>query len=360
MNLVFTSYVSSSEFKDPKAWLKKIEAYTGILEALSETHTVIGIEHISYEGELEKNGVTYYFKRLKKKIDRFPFTLHNFIKKLQPDVIFINGFFPFQVIQLRLTLSKKVKIIILHRSEKPFTGLKKYLQRFADKYINAYFFASYEFGKQWMKAGNISEKKVNEIIQGSSVFHPADKQFAKNKLSIAGSPVFIWVGRLDENKDPLTVVKAFSQFLLKCPAAKLYMIYQSEELLSELKNIIGSSNTDAINLVGKVQHENLQDWYSSSDFIISSSHYEGNGVAVCEGMSCGCIPILTSIISFRKMTSGKCGLLYEPGIENNLLRCLLSALQLDMNTERKKVLEHFNSELSFKAIAEKINRIIQQ
>ena len=359
MKLVFSSYVSSPEYNDPKAWLKRIEGYTGILERLSKRHSVTGIERINYEGELEHNGVTYYFTRLKNKISRFPRRLHRLIKSTSPDAVFINGFFPFQVFQLRLSLGKKVKIIILHRAEKPFTGLKKYLQRIADKYIYAYLFVSYEFGKQWEAAGNLSLSKVHEIMQASSVFQPADREAYQNKLSITGSSIFLWVGRLDRNKDPLTVVNAFTDFLQHDPDAKLYMIYQSDELLAELIKVSGNAVPNSIHLIGIVDHEELQLWYNSVDFIISSSHYEGSGVAVCEAMSCGCIPILTNIISFRKMTgNGKCGLLYSAGNEKDLLANLLTAMRLNREDERVKVLEQYKNELSFEAIADKINRLL--
>jgi glycosyltransferase involved in cell wall biosynthesis len=359
MKLVFTSYVSSPEYTDPQAWLKRIEGYTGILESLSKTNSVIAVERINYEGKLEQNGVIYYFTRLKKKISRFPRRLHSIIKKTAPDAVFINGFFPFQVLQLRFSLGKKIKIIILHRAEKPFTGLKKHLQKIADKYIHAYLFVSSEFGRQWEDAGNLSSSKVHEVMQASSVFHVADRQLSKNKLSITGSPIFLWVGRLDNNKDPLTAVKAFTDFLQYYPDAKLYMIYQSDELLPELMNLTGDSS-NAIHLVGKVAHQELQLWYNSADFIISSSHYEGSGVAVCEAMSCGCIPVVTNIISFHKMTGkGKCGLLYEPANEKDLLANLLAAMRLNREEERVKVLEQYKNELSFDAIADKINLILE-
>ena len=361
MKLVFTSYVSSPEYDEPGPWLKRIEGYTGILERLCKRHRVTAFEHISYEGKLEQNGVTYYFNRLKNKISRFPHRLHSIIKKTTPDVVFINGFFPFQVLQLRFALERSVKIIILHRAEKPFTGWKKYLQRIADRYIYAYLFVSFEFGRQWEDAGNLSSAKVHEVMQASSVFHPHDKQISKNKLSITGSPIFLWVGRLERNKDPLTIVKAFTAFVHQCPHAKLYMIYQSDELLPEVINLTSNSMANGIQLIGKVAHEELQSWYNSADFIVSSSHYEGSGVAVCEAMSCGCIPIVTNIISFRKMTgNGKCGLLYDPGNEQDLLANLLAAVRLIFEEERIKVLEQYKNELSFEAIADKINHVIGQ
>ena len=103
----------------------------------------------------------------------------------------------------------------------------------------------------------------------------------------------------------------------------------------------------------------MQWWYSSADFIISSSHYEGSGVAISEAMSCGCIPIVTDIPSFRSMTGkGKCGLLYKPGDEQQLLNLLVKTKEMNMEAERAKVLEQFKKELSFEAIADKINKVI--
>ena len=82
-------------------------------------------------------------------------------------------------------------------------------------------------------------------------------------------------------------------------------------------------------------------------------------MAVCEAMSCGCIPILTNIQSFRKMTGpGKCGFLYGPGDDAGLLKMLLQTGQLDMEEEKNKVLRQFKAELSFEAIAKKINAVI--
>ncbi|HET7898824.1 MAG TPA: glycosyltransferase, partial [Flavisolibacter sp.] len=113
-----------------------------------------------------------------------------------------------------------------------------------------------------------------------------------------------------------------------------------------------------IRLVGQVPHEELQAWYQKADFFLSGSHYEGSGIAVCEAMSCGCIPIITDIPSFRKMTGkGQCGLLYTPGNAGELLTSLMTAMYLDRAKEKAKVLAQFHRELSFEAIAGKINNL---
>jgi len=360
MKLIFTSYVSTPEYSQPDLWLKRIEGYTGILEALAKDHTVIGIERINHEGTYVLKGVQYYFIKLRGKVVRIPWCLHRLIRKLRPEVVFINGLiFPLQIIQLRWRLGKTVKIVVLHRAEKPFKGVKKIWQKMADRCVDAYLFTSSGFGKEWNS--NINLKKIHEVIQGSSIFYPAEKIGARKITNVKGNPVFLWVGRLDANKDPETVVKAFIQFLLVQPLARLYMIYQTEELLQVVRSLIESdcNAKDAIILVGKIPHQLMQEWYSSADFIISSSHYEGSGIAVCEAMSCGCIPLVTNIISFCKMTGpGKCGLLFQPGNDKDLLSVLLKTREMDLETEKSKVLQHFKEELSFEAIARKIEQVI--
>lgn len=361
MKFVFASYVYSKDFNRPEGWLRHIRFYGGILESLSKNNTVISIEQIDYEGKLLHKGVQYYFKRFSKPGRRFPFKLHYFIKKQQPDVVFIQGLhYPLQVIQLRLTVGKKVKIIVQNHAEKPFTGIKKYLQKTADRFIDAYLFASRDMGLDWVKKGNLANsEKIHEVMEVSSVFYPLEKETAKAHTGVEGQPVFLWVGRLNKNKDPLNVIKAFLQFVDSEPSARLYMIYHTAELLPQIKALLeNSTNKSAVKLVGQISNDNMLYWYNSADYILSGSYYEGSGTAVCEAMSCGCIPIVTDIPAFRAITdSGECGLLYEAGNQQALLSALVESQAIDTSESRIKTLGWFNQNLSFDAIARKIDEI---
>ncbi len=209
----------------------------------------------------------------------------------------------------------------------------------------------------WVKKGIIKKPaKINEVMEASSIFNPVDKQLAKNELGITSGQIFLWVGRLDANKDPLTVIKGFLQFAAMNPEARLYMIFHTEELIKPIRGLLDDAdNRDAVVLVGNVLHDDMLYWYNAADYIISGSHYEGSGVAVCEAMSCGCIPVLTDILSFRKITdNGHCGILYKAGNEKKLLESLTQIVQRDIHKEREKVLHQFKKNLSFDAIAEKI------
>ncbi|HTI58371.1 glycosyltransferase family 4 protein [Mucilaginibacter sp.] len=361
MKFVFASYISTRGFTDPGAWIERIGIYTGMLEALAKKNDVTSIEQIAYEGKYEKAGVNYIFKQYSRAGLLFPIRLNKFILAQNPEVVVIQSFqFPLQVIQLRLLAGKKIKIIVQNHAERPMKGLKKYAQRLADRCIDAYLFASHELGAEWVVNGNISSAtKIYEVMEVSSVFLPTNKDLARKRTGASGEPIFLWVGRLNANKDPITVVKAFLRFAKVKSSARLYMLYHTEELLEQLKDLLDTSpQKDNVVLVGRLPHCELQDWFNSADVILSGSHYEGSGTAVCEAMSCGCMPVVTDIASFRMITNrGKCGLLYEPGNEEALLSVLKKTTEIDLDEKQKLSLDHFKTTLSFGAIASKIHQI---
>lgn len=363
MRYVSVNYNYSADYTTPESWFKRTEGYAGILECLSRNNEVINIKQINFEGNRLNNGVDYRFQNFGQKNTLFPFKQNSYIKKLKPDVVIIQGFHkPLQLIQLCLLLRKKTKVIVHHHAEKPFTGWKKYIQKAADRFVDGYLFASHQMGMEWVKKGIIaSPKKIHEVMEVSSRFNSIKREAAKLKTGISRNMLFLWVGRLNDNKDPLTVVKAFMQYADINLDARLYMIYHTDELLGAIKQLLKYANAEnRVILIGKVDHDELPHWYNSADFFISGSHYEGSGTALCEAMSCGCVPIVTDIPSFRMITdNGDCGLLYEPGNEKALVSALMQTKSLDLHSKQTKALAYFKSNLSFEAIAQKIQAVAE-
>jgi len=361
MLYVFVNYNYSPDFTSPESWIKRTTGYTGLLEQLSKNNAVISIKQINYEGIYTHNGVQHHFVNLNTKKTFFPGRLNRYVRSLNPDIVFVQGLHqPLQVIQLRALVNKKAKFIVQHHAEKPFTGMKKYIQRLADPLVDAYLFASKSMGLDWVNRGNIgSSHKIYEVMEVSTLFHPINKETARLKTGVNGDYVFLWVGRLNENKDPLNVIKAFLRFAAVSPEARLYMIYQTEELLNDIKQLLNANpHGSKIVLVGKILHDDLLYWFNSADFLLSGSHYEGSGTAVCEAMACGCVPVVTNIDSFRMITdNGRCGLLYEVADENALLNALVQTQASNIEEKKKNCLAYFKSNLSFEAIANRIQDI---
>src|SRR5206468_10126353 len=182
-----------------------------------------------------------------------------------------------QLILLLLTLSSKVKILVQHHGEQPFSGLKHFFQKLSGKYIDACLFTAKDNSIPWINKGIINKNcKCFEIMEASTDFHfKNQKEALKKKLGMTGNSNYLWVGRLNQNKDPLTVVHAFYKYKKLNSEARLYMIFQDNELLNEIASFLVSANLqDIIFMVGKISHDQLETWYNAADFYISASLQE--------------------------------------------------------------------------------------
>ena len=363
MRIVHLSYANMTEYSDPNAWLKRLDFFAVLLEQMAKEVEVRSIHRLNFTGVLNRNGVEYHFIK-PKKLSLFSPDVSEYVRKLDVDVVIVHGFlFPLKVLWLKWKLSAEIKIIIQHHAEKPLRHYKRFLQRFADKVVSAYFFTSLDQSIAWLADRQINDRaKIYEVMEVPSVFKPMDRSEARAITKVNGSKKYLWVGRFDQNKDPITLIKAFIPFAKENEDVHLCVVFQSNELINEILKLIQVAKAEGqITLVGKVGHHELIYWYNSVDFIISTSHYEGSGIAVCEGMSCGCIPILTNIPSFRMMTnSGDCGLLVNAGDVNELIIALERSLKMNVEQERAKTLFQYNTCLSAEAIATKMVQVFRK
>ena len=356
MQLVDLTYHTHCNLYQPEQALELQKASIGFVQFIKEKLSIQLVKHLNYEGEKHIDGAQYVFFKSQNKFWHIPFKTHRYIQKQNPDIVLIQGLiFPLQLIALRFNLGKKTKLIVQHHGEKPFRGLKKVFQKIADRWVDVYLFTSANNAIEWIENGIISDKKkCFELLEGSSAFTVKDKLECKSRLSFKGSENFLWVGRLSIGKDPMTVINAFEKYITVCPAARLYMIYQSEEMLPLIKLKLDNNEQlrEAVLLKGKVNHYELETWFNAADFYISASHKEGSGYALIEAMSCGCIPIVTNIPSFRKITGeGSFGFLFEPGNSESLLNHLFNLKNFEKETFSKSIRTHFDNTLSFQSIA---------
>ena len=362
MVYVFISYFYSPDVSTPEAWMQRVAASAGILEDLATDNTVISIKQIDYTGIYLQKGVQYHFISTNRKRTKFPFKYNAYIKNLQPDIVIINGLHhPLEALQLRILLGSKPLIFFHHHAELPFNRFGKYAQRLASHYADAYLFASKSLGQSWVDRGNIAyPDKIHEVMEVSSTFSPIDKNIARAKTGVQGEQIYLWVGRLNANKDPLLAVNAFLKYTKSNAGVRLYMIYHTVELLNDIQDIFKDHELGSnVILIGKVPHPELLYWFNSADFILSASHYEGSGLAICEAMSCGCIPVVTNIDSFRMMTNnGECGILYEAGNGDALLSALLQTQSINIRDMKTKILDYYTATLSFSSIADKFREIV--
>jgi glycosyltransferase involved in cell wall biosynthesis len=193
------------------------------------------------------------------------------------------------------------------------------------------------------------------VMEGATNF-----QFDSTISRIENS--YLWVGGLNKNKDPITILKAFNRFLEINPLAKLTMIFHENDLLNEVENSISNNKKleKAVFLKGYIANKELEKIYNVHQFFVLGSHYEGSGYALLEAMACGCVPIVTNIPSFNFMTNnGDCGLLFSPSNEDELFNQFANSQKTNFLDYQIKVLKKFQNKLSFDAIAKDIQDIFQ-
>jgi glycosyltransferase involved in cell wall biosynthesis len=350
------TYHHHHEFTDPKEAMDLHRASLGYSRHITAQAELEVIIHMEHEGSLLSDGIQYSFFRGRNKFFHIPFRTHRYLQKRNPDMVLVNGLiFPFQVIFLRLALGRKCKIVLIHHAEFPFKGIRLGFQRLADLCVNAYLFTSFGNAKEWIGEKVFKKKKCFEVLGASTLLVKQDKQESRKKLGMGDGDIFLWVGRLKKIKDPVTIVKGFEKYIRHNRKAELYMIFQNASLLPELEQITGENPElrKAIHFAGHISHEELASWYSAADYYVSGSHKEGSGYALVEAMACGCIPVVTDIPSFRKITGGH-GVLFERGDADSLEAALITASRLPLEEASEKIAAYFNATLTYKKIAEDI------
>jgi glycosyltransferase involved in cell wall biosynthesis len=364
VKIIEINYHFHPEFTKPEQVIAKHRPSNLFAEELKQDAEIILVKHLDYTGGYADKGIHYHFFKRRNGFWQIPFSTHRFVKSERPDIVLVQGFiYPLQVIVLRRKLGRSCKIILQHRADKPFKK-KKLFQRLADRFIDAYLFTSFDMAAEWIAAGIIKDKeKCFELPGASTLFTKKNKELSRQKTGMDGSISFLWVGRLNENKDPITVLKGFEKYFAINPAAKLYMIYQEDDLLDEVRGLINQSQLlkDHVVLVGKIAYPELELWYNAADYFISGSHSEGGSYALMEAMACGCVPIVTNIPAAMKMIDrGNAGYYYEAGNAEDLFMVLSQLDNEKQDAVSRAAMIHFKEELSPGAIAGKFMSIYKE
>jgi glycosyltransferase involved in cell wall biosynthesis len=258
---------------------------------------------------------------------------------------------------LRQALPAQTAILVQSHGGKVPTGWRGAFNKKLNAFADGFIFTALQQGLDWFGTkATVHEKKIFLAMEGSTYFTATDRAVAQNNTGLTGNPIYIWIGTLDANKSPLTVLSGFEYIAAENPSARLYMIYGNDELLPAVTAKLNASPRlkNAVTLVGKVARHEIGNYLNSAHYFVLGSHYEGSGYSLCEALACGCVPIVTDIPSFEMMTDhGALGALWEPGNVDSFVAAARKATQKNWPTESAKCIAHFNRELSFPAIAQK-------
>lgn len=365
MHVIYIGYWYDEAMATVEDLLTRHRTTCGWASALAEAgNTVTVAQRFCRDETVVANGVTYRLVRdaLPPKFARWqiPLRFHRQVaccaRDVEPAVVHFNGLlFPLQLSAMRRVLPRHTAIVAQHHAEKPWRGALRPLQAGGLRAADAFLFAATAAAGPWRTASVIrGEQRVFEVMEGSTHFRRADRAATRARTGMHGEPVVLWVGRLNANKDPLTVLEGFERALETRAGARLYMAFSEEHLLPAVRIRIQRSPAlrASVSLLGKVPHSEIEAVYNSSDYFVSGSHYEGSGYALAEAMACGVIPVVTDIPAFQAMTKACCaGACWKPGDATSLTAALLRAWGEGGHEPSLRVAQHFRDHLSYTAIA---------
>ena len=295
------------------------------------------------------------------------------IEAALPAVVHVDGLiFPLLVRHLRLRLPSRTTIVVqdhggIHDGSAGFRSRRWCaLHRVGLRAADGFFFTADELARPWRAAGILSARQgVHEILESSTDLGdgPAVAAAAagESRPALPGSPALLWVGRLDANKDPLTVLAGFERLLAVRPTASLTMVFSTAELLPEIERAVSLRPrlSGHVHLRGRLPQAALVGLYAAADVFVLGSHHEGSGFALLEALSFGVTPVVSDIPAFRRiLDGGRVGAFFPVGDAGAAATAMVACSPADASPEeaarrRRGVRAYFDRELAWPVVGER-------
>ena len=250
--------------------------------------------------------------------------LKSILKKEKPSIIYMYSSMAGAVGRIANLFNFKVKLLynahgwyfnakISKKKKKFYALIERILALRTTKIINISK-AEYESALQH----KIASKKKMCIIENAidfSKFEGCDqyREKTRKKYNIKDDDIVIGVvGRLSEQKDPMTIIKAFNEVYKENKNVKLIYV-GSGDLESEVKEYTTKKHLEhLVTVTGWV--EDTERYIPAFDIAVLPSRWEGFGLVLIEYMACN-KPIIASNVGGIAdiITNNKNGLLFEIG-----------------------------------------------
>jgi glycosyltransferase involved in cell wall biosynthesis len=203
---------------------------------------------------------------------------------------------------------------------------------------------------------------VFEIVEGSTMFAPGDRAFARAATGLHGEPCVLWVGHLDANKDPLTMLAAVELAAAVLPALRLGCCFATAPLGDAVRMRILSSPLlrDRVTLLGTRSHEQMEHCFRAADLYIQTSRREGSGYALLEAMACGTPPIVSNIPAARRIV-GDAGVVTPMGDVQAMADAIVSLADPDARAAASRAARtRFETALTYDTIGRELRTAYEQ
>jgi glycosyltransferase involved in cell wall biosynthesis len=238
------------------------------------------------------------------------------------------------------------------------------LRRWSFRRIAGIAFTSSEQAEPFVEAGLLRPRTpVFQVAESSCTFAPGDRAEARRASGVHGDPALLWVGHLNANKDPLTILEAVRKALPQLPDLQLWCAFDSVALLPEVERMLRADQRLAarVHLLGRVPHDQVETLCRACDLFVLGSRHEGSGYALLEALACGLPPVVSDIAPFRGLTgNGAVGALAPVGDAEAFAAGIVQVANAPRHETRAAVLAHFARTLSPDALGQRLLSVYEQ
>ena len=203
-----------------------------------------------------------------------------------------------------------------------------YLEKLSAGWADALITVSNLNKKKVVDLGITQVDKIENIYSGidlSLYTNKRNDQFRKELNMDKNHLLLGSVGRLSDQKDPITMVEAFGIVIKSFPNAHLVLVGDGELRQKIVKRIDQLKLNGRVHLTGN--KNNPWQIYHSLDLFIMSSIYEGLGRSITEALSCGVPVVCTSVEGVPEIIrDNKTGILVPPKDSNALADGVIRSL----------------------------------
>jgi glycosyltransferase involved in cell wall biosynthesis len=340
-----------------RAWFPLVDVAAAVASAAKRV-TVVQASMVT--GTIERSGVTFHF--VAPETDGAPLTrsaaFRMLVRELRPDVFHVHGLGFGHEVRALHELAPSTPILLQDHADRVPRLWRRNAWRSGAASAAGISFCARAQAEPFRRARLLPPNaEIFEIPELTSSFTPGNLAAARKATGLHGDPAVLWVGHLDANKDPLTVLDGIAAAVHSLPNLHLWCCYAASPLLAAVETRIGRDRTlrDRVHLLGRVAHERVEQLMRAADLFVLGSHREGGSSALVEAMATGLTPVVTDIPSSRALTGGGAiGALWPCGDSVALRAALRTSAAASAPTARARVLAHFDAHLSAAALGRKL------
>lgn len=311
----------------------------------------------SRRAHLAQDGVDYHFLPLDGGNGRPSAPLIELLDRLRPDVLHLQGLDFAREIHWLAALAPSVPLLLQdHAARPPRRPWTWWRWRRALARARGLMFCAREQAAPFVRHGLVGARtRIYEVPESSSDFRQRDRAEARRATGLAGSPCLLWVGHLNANKDPLSVLDGVALAVPRLPGLQLWMCFGKAPLYDAVRERLRSpALAGRVHLLGSVPHAGIEPLMSAADFLVQGSHREGSGYSVIEALACGLSPVVTDIPSFRSLLGtlpgSQAARLWPVGDAARLADALVELAHEPVERRRQLVRARFDAHCSLAAL----------